>query len=290
MKTYWEAMLGAETRYYDVLGVRTRVFAAGRSGNPIVMLHGAGGHAENFVYNLVALSAAGRCYALDLPGHGLNDRPEGAYTIERCLEHIEAFIDQLGGRDVTLVGLSLGSLLAAWTAIRNPEKIARVVHTTTFGFNAGDRNDEQITSAFAQVRDANKRAFATTDTETIRRRMTPLVHAPELVTDEMVTIRQYVYRLPRAAETMSGVIDDLYERRFDLLLTPERLGKVKAKSLVVWGRHNASPVADAEVATRAMAHASLCVLEHSGHWPHIEEAEAYNGLLLDFLGKVPQHV
>lgn len=282
VRSYWEAMLGASVRYYEVDGVRTRVLEAGTSGPPIVMLHGAGGHAENFVYNLVALAQAGQVYALDLPGHGLNDRPPDNYTIERCLRHVEAFIDLVGGR-AALVGLSLGSLLAAWTAIRVPEKISKVVQTTTFGFNTSGRSDAEITTDFARVRDNNQRAFATTDTSTIRQRMAPLVHSPELITDEMVAVRQHVYRLPGAAETMGAIIGDLYERRFELVLTPERLTKITAETLIVWGRYNSNPVSDAEAAAQALPHASLRVLEASGHWPHIEEATSYNELLLDFL-------
>jgi len=32
-----------------------------------------------------------------------------------------------------------------------------------------------------------------------------------------------------------------------------------------------------------MPHASLLVLEKSGHWPHVEEMDAYNAALLKYL-------
>ncbi|HXP94054.1 MAG TPA: alpha/beta fold hydrolase [Candidatus Binatia bacterium] len=282
MQSYWEAMLGASVKYYDVGGVHTRVLEAG-TGTPIVALHGAGGHAENFVFSVVPLAQAGHIYALDMLGHGLNSRPTANYTIEGMLQHVEAFIAGLGVKRVTLMGLSLGSLLASWIAIRKNVDVARLVVTTTFGYNTTGKSDEQLTADFGRVRDSNKTALANTDFETIRKRMTPLVHTPELITDEMIGVRQHIYRLPGAAETMGSVVDDLFARRNEIALTPERLRRIDADAFVIWGRHNPTPVEEAEAAVKAMPHASLLVLEKSGHWPHVEEMDAYNAALLKYL-------
>jgi pimeloyl-ACP methyl ester carboxylesterase len=282
IQSYWLAMLGGSVKYYDVNGVHTRVLEAG-SGTPIVALHGAGGHAENFVYNTVPLAQAGHVYALDMLGHGMNSRPPANYTIEGIIEHVEAFIASLGVKRVTLMGLSLGSLIASWVAIRKNVDVARVVLTTTFGYNTTGKTDEQLTADFGRVRDSNKTALASTDYETIRKRMLPLVHTPELITDEMIGVRQHMYRLPGAAETMGSIVDDLFARRNEIVLTPERLRKIEADAFVVWGRHNPNPVPEAEAAVKAMPHAALLVLEKSGHWPHVEEMDAYNAAVLRYL-------
>jgi 2-hydroxy-6-oxonona-2,4-dienedioate hydrolase len=282
MQSYWEAMLGAQVKYYDVGGVNTRVLEAG-TGTPIVALHGAGGHAENFVYSVVPLSQAGHIYAPDMLGHGLNSRPNANYTIEGMLEHIEAFIAGLGVKRVTMMGLSLGSLLASWVAIRKNVDVARLVVTTTFGYNTTGKSDEQITADFGRVRDSNKTALANTDFETIRKRMTPLVHTPSLISDEMIGVRQHIYRQPGAAEAMGSIVDDLFARRNEIALTPERLNKIACDTFVVWGRHNPTPVAEAEAAVKAIPHPSLLVLEKSGHWPHVEEMDDYNAAVLKYL-------
>src|SRR5262249_12443698 len=153
---------------------------------------------------------------IDMLGHGLNSRPHVPYTFEALLEHAEAFIASLGAQRVTLLGLSLGSLLASWIAIRKKVDVARVVATTTFGYNTTGKSDAEVADAFGRVRDNNKRAFAATDTETIRQRMTPLVHDPALITPEMIGVRQHMYRQPGAAKTMGAVVDDLYARRNEI--------------------------------------------------------------------------
>jgi len=50
----WLDLLGAEVRYYDAAGVRTRSIECG-AGETVIMLHGIGGHAEAFARNVVRL-------------------------------------------------------------------------------------------------------------------------------------------------------------------------------------------------------------------------------------------
>src|SRR5262249_3302604 len=62
--TFWTEALGAEVRYYDAGGIRTRVLEAG-TGDPVVMIHGLSGHAETFIRNVVPLAEAGyHAYAI----------------------------------------------------------------------------------------------------------------------------------------------------------------------------------------------------------------------------------
>src|SRR5436305_10308864 len=69
----WVHLLGASVNYVDAKGMRTRYFEAG-SGEPLIMLHGSGGHAEAYHCNVVPLGQDFRAIALDLAGHGFTDR------------------------------------------------------------------------------------------------------------------------------------------------------------------------------------------------------------------------
>lgn len=78
---------------------------------------------------------------------------------------------------------------------------------------------------------------------------------------------------------LGGHAENFYAQRWDYVLTPERLKIIPAVTLPVWSRHNTPGVDAAQQMARLMPHATLQVLENSGHWPHVEEAEAYNRLL-----------
>ncbi len=53
----------------------TRVIRCGHGDVPIVFVHGPGGSADRFNYNLVSFARRGfASYAIDLPGHGFADK------------------------------------------------------------------------------------------------------------------------------------------------------------------------------------------------------------------------
>ena len=66
--------------WLDVKGCRIRYLRSGPSEAPkVIMLAGTGGHAETFVANLGALGKQYDCWAVDIPGCGYSDKPEGSY-------------------------------------------------------------------------------------------------------------------------------------------------------------------------------------------------------------------
>ncbi|MFC8519235.1 alpha/beta fold hydrolase [Streptomyces sp. NPDC057257] len=99
--------------------------------------------ARVYVHGLGSVSAvyhahiAGRCELagrrslfVDLPGHGISDRPEHfGYTLE---DHADALAAALGAAEITgaeLVGHSMGGAVAIVLAHRRPELVSRLVLT-----------------------------------------------------------------------------------------------------------------------------------------------------------------
>ena len=58
--------------------IRTRYWAVGERGAPVILLHGLGGFIENWDLNIADLAQERTVYALDLPGFG-----RGALTSRR---------------------------------------------------------------------------------------------------------------------------------------------------------------------------------------------------------------
>src|SRR5205085_1365087 len=78
MASIWVDLLGAEVRFRDAGGLRTRSIEAGE-GEPLILLHGSGGHAEAYSRNVLPLANDFRVHAVDMIGHGLTDKPESGY-------------------------------------------------------------------------------------------------------------------------------------------------------------------------------------------------------------------
>lgn len=100
--------------------------------NTLVMLHGYGGNATQWKYQLRALSDTHRCIAIDLRGHGRSDRPMSEYSVDELIADIEVVIESLGvDHPFVLAGHSFGGALAVTFAHRYPERISKLILTAT---------------------------------------------------------------------------------------------------------------------------------------------------------------
>jgi pimeloyl-ACP methyl ester carboxylesterase len=256
-------------------------------GPATLMLHGMGGHLENFAYNVVpvAEAARSRVYAIDLLGHGMNSRPKRNYSFGGMIDHAVGFMDAVGAKKFNVVGLSLGGMIASWIAIKHPDRINKMILTTTFGLHLDGMKDEDVDSNFQRVKESNLRVMKTPTLDTVRDRLRPLAHNPAAVSEEMVATRHHIYTQPDAEAATKAFVENLHAERWDYVLTNERLKKVSAETLIVWGEHNNPPVAVAEQAAKVIPMARLHVCPDSGHWPHVEAKGEYNRVVAEFLAK-----
>src|SRR5690349_18621825 len=76
---------------------------------PLVMLHGIGRVAHSFDHIAPRFANRYHVIAMDMRGHGDSSwSPEGAYLVEDYVKDLEALVDRLGLRGLTLLGNSTG--------------------------------------------------------------------------------------------------------------------------------------------------------------------------------------
>ena len=71
-------------------------YIAGGSGPAVQLIHGIGGFLETWWLNIGPLSKHYQVYAMDLPGHGLSDKPAIDYDINFAIEFATGFEQALG--------------------------------------------------------------------------------------------------------------------------------------------------------------------------------------------------
>ncbi len=100
------------------------------SGDPdapaLVLLHALGEQAASWDQVVPSFTSRFRVVNVDLRGHGASDWP-GTYSFELMRDDVIAVLDDLGLRDVILVGHSMGGTVAYLIAQAQPSRIARLV-------------------------------------------------------------------------------------------------------------------------------------------------------------------
>src|SRR3990167_11457352 len=106
---------GSLMHYYDV-GL----------GDPILFLHGVPTSSYLWRNIIPALKSHARCIAPDLIGMGQSDKPDIEYRVFDHIDYIDAFIDALKLKNITLVLHGWGSVIGLDYARRNEKNIKAI--------------------------------------------------------------------------------------------------------------------------------------------------------------------
>lgn len=281
MTTLWTELLGEPlaVTYTDVDGVRTRTLEAG-SGPALLLLHGRGGHLENWSRNIVSLSRRFRVVALDMLGHGYTAKPSVEHTIGNYATHVLAFLRARRLDRVSVIGQSLGGWVAAWLALEDPKRIEKLVLVNTNGFCL-------IPAEIVEkIRQSSRVAVESPTPDSVRQRFQPLFLDASLITEELVRIRLDIYRQAEMKDAMERIVGSELEpenqRKFEL--TQDRLRRITVPTLVLWSTHDPLlPWQQAQSYQKALPNSQFHVLEGCAHWPQYENPREFNRIVSEFL-------
>ncbi len=100
----------------------------------IIFIHGFGGKAEQWKYQMQKFAMDNRVIALDLRGHGLSDKPSTGYDMPRIQADLEAVLTQLNvSTPFVLVGHSFGGAIVTDYALNHPDHIEKLIIIATAG-------------------------------------------------------------------------------------------------------------------------------------------------------------
>ena len=279
----WAELLGAEVRFYDAGGVRTRSIQAG-GGMPVIMLHGGGGHAEAFARNVIPLAADFDARTIDFYGHGLTDSDARPASMPTFVQHLVDYLDAAGIERAHLIGESLGGSIAAWTAIYHPERVGKIIYTVGAHLKVpvDEETQKKTDAGLGEFRRLTKQFVAEPTRENVRARLGWLFHKPERdITEELIDLRWALYQRSIGKAGNAGEERDPAHQ-----LTPENLARIPVPMMFLWTDHNPSQqVVTAQKAMTYVRDADWALMEDSGHWPQWEHPETFNTIVRDYLKK-----
>jgi pimeloyl-ACP methyl ester carboxylesterase len=226
-----------------VNGVETVVLRAG-SGPDLVFLHGAG--TLTGFDPLLPLADRYRLTVPYHPGFGLSADDPSVASIHDYVLHCLDLFDALGIGRASLVGHSMGGLIASWLGIGSPERVDRLVLVAPFGL----RVPEHPTADLFMIRDEEILAYLTPDPATL------FAGLPSPPTPEMLAAS---YRERTSAARV------LWERPYDPRLA-RWLHRLSMPTLLLWGEADRLiPAEQAPTWAGLLPNATTRILPGGGH-------------------------
>ncbi len=236
----------------------------------VLLIHGAGDSAAIWRSQIAALGREHRLLALDLPGHGARlaeaahaDHAANAAEVERALA--AAAIER-----AVVVGHSLGGAVALTYALEQPTRLRALVLVAS---GARLRMHPSLLEA------AREKAEAAAGAATPVGSVVPPERclAPGATPDVVAWLGAH-----GGQATAQAVYADFEaNNRFDVM---DRLGEIRVPTLVIGGAQDAmTPPKFVQYLAESIPGAQLALLEGAGHYPMVEQADAFNHRLAQFL-------
>jgi pimeloyl-ACP methyl ester carboxylesterase len=194
------------------------------------------------------------------------------YRVGTYVDFLDKFMSELKIEKASLVGNSLGGWVAAWTAIKYPNRVEKIILADAAGLKPAAIDMAQIYSLNYSTRDEV-------------RQLVKLVFFNQALFGSDAFVEQSLAIRVAANDgyTINSLIESI-KRDEDFL--NGRLGEIKKPTLVVWGKQDGLlKVADAEQFKREIAGSELLVFDQCGHVPMVEKAADFNKAVLAFLAK-----
>lgn len=280
-RSVWSELYATAFRqgWVDAGGLKTRFIEAGSPDKPpLIMLHGTAGSWENFCLNIAAHAEHFHCFAFDMIGSGLTDKPDFDYETQHYVKHLCDFMDAMKIGRANLIGLSLGARVASRFAIDHPQRIDKLVLLSATAYFPAREIQKDI--------GASRSAAAQNPTwENVREIFKGLVHDEGSVPDDVVALRLAIYSRPEMKKAMSHILALLEPEVYNRNRIPDAdWRRLEAPTMIVAAvDHDDVFLETARVISKLIPNAQVFEIKGVSHWPQLEEPEVFNGQSLKFL-------
>lgn len=252
-------------------------------GLPLIVHHGGPGLDQTVIaphLNPLAQHVQLICY--DHRGSGRSAAPQGPdpYNIDRFVGDLDALAKTLDARPFALLGHSFGGIVALHFALAHPELLTHLILVCTpashdFIQEVEDalpsRLEQEALAELSSLQDGKPSDYV------MRRSLELLApiyfHDPARVSELRLESVQFGPESQAVWDSLEG---------FDLR---PRLSEIEVPTLVIAGDSDLSVTPErARETADALPHSKLLVIKNSGHYPFIEQPEAFNSGVLQFLG------
>ena len=243
----------------------------------LLLIHGFPLNSQMWWPQLKGLSGQTRMIVPDLRGHGGSEAVRGPYNMALLADDCLSLLDSLGITEPVVVGgLSMGGYVAFEIVRRYPERVAALLLTATRA--SADSEQGQA------VRDKTIAGIRAQGVGPLAAGMLPRLLSPTTYENDRQLV-EFVMQMMEST-SLTGAIGALEAMRDRPDSTP-MLSTIQIPTLIIHGADDELvPLSEAQAMQAAIPDARLVVLPNAGHLPNLEQPDAFNAALGEFLASL----
>ena len=251
-----------------VNGIETNYEIHGREGAPwLTFSHSLASSLRMWDGQVAAFKDRFRILLYDTRGHGASEAPQGPYSLDMLAEDLRQLLDELKIKKTSYVGLSMGGMIGQVLALTDPGLFDRIVLADT-----GHAQTPETRKQWEErIKTAEAKGMQPLVQPTIERWFTPPFRSQPVVKKIADLI---------AATPVPGYVGCCHA--ISNLNTTARLKEIKRPVLAITGEQDAAAPGTRYIGENVPG-AKLVVIPQAAHIANIEQAEAFNRALAEFL-------
>ena len=261
-----------------VQGNRRIYYESHGDGDPLVLIRGLGSNADHWYAQVPDLSRHYRVITFDNRGIARSTDPGGPFTIPDMAEDTIRLMNALGIEQAHVLGLSLGGMVAQEIAIGHPERIKGLILVVTL------YGGQHQVLAEDTVREKLQRMLVDGSLDA-RIMALDVFFAPRTIKERPQILQAYAEVSMKHPAGM-----EILQRQWEAASrhdTYDRLDRIKTPTQVLTGEEDVLiPPGNSEILAERIPDAELLVIPGGGHQIMIEQPQACNLAIFDFLQKV----
>jgi pimeloyl-ACP methyl ester carboxylesterase len=259
----------------------------GKGPETIVFIHGLGSYLPAWDKNIADLSKHYRCIALDLPGYGKSGKEGVKPGMHAYATSVLGLMDALQLKQAVLAGHSMGAQIAVTAALKEPQRVKKLVLMAPAGFENFTEQQKQLFKTTVTPESVQK----TTPEQVITNFKANFYQMPAdvqyMIDDrlKMAGSEQFAAYSAAVAGSVAAMVDEpVYEA----------LSQVQAPTLILFGEKDSlipnrylnpglTTQAVAESGHQRISNSQLVMVPEAGHFLQFEQPEVCNRAVRDFL-------
>lgn len=239
------------------------------SGEPLLLIHGLGSSGRDWFAQVDHFADTYRVITLDVRGHGKSGTSDG-YSLPVLAQDAATLLRELDAAPATVVGLSLGGMIAFQLAIDHPELVQRLV----------------IVNSRPEVRLESFHDYWQYGLRWLVARLLGMRTTGHILAHRL-------FPKPEQGRLRTAFIDrwaqndrNAYLRILDAIVgwsVADRIGTITCPTLLVVAEEDYTPFSKKRDYAQQIPNAELVVLPDTRHAAPVEQPDHFNTVLEDFL-------